>query len=152
TGGAHFAAPVSYAGHGRPVAIAVADMNGDGHPDIVLASSSYGDVSVLAGKGDGTFVAAVHHVVTSATASSAIPNGFAIGDVNGDGRLDIVVTDRANDGVTVMLANGTGGFDGVAYYREDAGPQAVAIGDLDGDGRPEIVVANHLAGDVGVFV
>ena len=69
--------------------MALADFNGDGKPDIVVANCMYSDtVSVLLGNGNGTFQAQQ----TFATGDQ--PSSVAVGDVNGDGKPDIVVANR----------------------------------------------------------
>lgn len=55
-----FASPVSYSVGASPSAAVVADFNGDGHPDIAVANSGSGNVSILLGNGDGTFRPAVN--------------------------------------------------------------------------------------------
>lgn len=103
-------APVSYETSGRDaISIAIGDLNGDGHPELVVANyckargRCVGDglVSVLTGNGDGTFQASVKY-------DTGGRGGFAvaIGDVNGDGRPDLVVTSLSN-------SRGTAGLVGV---------------------------------------
>ena len=133
--------------------VAVADLNGDGYPDVVVANScenasncsNGGGVSVLLGYGDGTLQAPVIYSSGGVAASSV-----TIGDVNGDGRLDIVVANEClsstscdNGGVTVLLGNGDGTFQSGVSYTAGYGPASVAIGDVNGDGRPDLVVANQ---------
>ncbi len=65
----------------NPVSVAVADVNGDGRLDLITANNN---VSVLLGKGDGTFQAEQRFAVGS------VPFSVAVADVNGDGRLDLV--------------------------------------------------------------
>ena len=72
--------------------MAVADVNGDGHPDLVTANLASADVSVLLGQGDGTFQVQQHFGAGGSFLS------VAIADVNGDGRPDLVVA-----GVSVLL-------------------------------------------------
>jgi len=81
-----FLAPVSYSlpGNSFPQSIVVADVNGDGHPDIVIGGSTAVSVLLQDATSPGTFLAANNYTVTNA-------NEVAVADVNGDGLLDIVV-------------------------------------------------------------
>ncbi len=118
----------------------VADVNGDGKPDILVDSlcasvSCSGTVlGVLLGNGDGTFQAAATFDTSSAGGR------LVVGDLNGDGKLDVVLT--ASIGVGVVLGNGDGTFQPVVTYRTGGvQPLSVAIGDVDHDGKPDLVVA-----------
>lgn len=70
------------------------------------------------------------------------PAAVAAGDLNGDGRLDVVVTNLRATTVSVLLGNGDGTFQAHADFPTGAFPNSVAIGDLDGDGKPDLAVAN----------
>jgi hypothetical protein len=137
----HFSKPIPYDSGGSCSSIAVADVNGDGHLDLVVAYWNEGSVGVLLGKGDGTF----QPVVKYNSGGTGAPS-VAVADVNGDGKPDIVVLNAWNQEGTVgvLLGNGDGTFQPPVTY--DTGqysiPQSVAVGDLNGDGHPDIVVAN----------
>lgn len=150
-----FQAAVSYAAGADAVSIAAADVNGDGHLDILVANQcsatnncNSGSVSVLLGNGDGTFQAAVSY-----DASGTSTYSIAVSDVNGDGKPDVVMTNictannNCNSGsVSVLLGNGDGTFQtAVPYNSGGADAYAVAIADLNGDGHPDLVVANNCA-------
>src|SRR5207253_1043747 len=131
------------------VSVAIADVNGDGRPDIVTANadSTDHDVSVVIGDGEGTFQAQRRFPVGSS------PESVAIADVNGDGRLDIVTSNRTSNDVSVLLGNGDGTFQTQKRFIVGTNPESVAIADVNGDGRPDIVTANanpNLTPDVPV--
>jgi hypothetical protein len=136
--------------------LAVADINGDGKPDLIVESSqccgsAKGVVGVLLGKGDGTF----KPVVSYQSLAGGQGTSIAIADVKGDGKLDIVTTDQdagangLNKGlVSLRLGNGDGTFNAEQTY--DSGgflTNSVAVADLNGDGKPDLVVANICADD-----
>jgi FG-GAP-like repeat len=153
--GLNFASPVDYGSGGyAPESVAVADVNGDGKPDIVVANfcgsntscSGYaaGTVGVLLGNGDGTFRTAVSYGSGGYVASSV-----AIADVNGDGKPDIVVTNGCSSSsscsglgtVGVLLGNGDGTFQtAVTYGSGGYGAGSVAVADVNGDGNPDLLV------------
>jgi hypothetical protein len=135
-----FAKPLLY-GWGMD-GFAVADVNGDGHLDIV-AVWNQDNVGVLLGKGNGKFQPVVEFP-SGGSASFSV----AIADVNGDGKADIVALNRyPGTGVAgVLLGNGDGSFQPpVTYSTGDAyGSQGLAVGDLNGDGHSDIAVAEEL--------
>src|SRR6516162_5915217 len=97
-----FLSAVNYPVGVTPVAVVTGDFNGDGKLDIAVANTDSNTVSILLGKGDGTFQPALN------IATGYRPQSLAVGDLNGDGKLDIV-TANAND-VSVLLGNGDGTF------------------------------------------
>jgi hypothetical protein len=137
-----FNSPVSYnAGGPETSAIVIGDINGDGFPDLIVTANcqvvtcASGAIYWLQGNGDGTFKAPV--AITSS------PGGpLAIGDLNHDGKLDLVAS------VGVLLGNGDGTFTelgssgtpgAVGYI--PGGATAIALADLNGDGKLDVVVA-----------
>ena len=84
------------------------------------------------------------------------PTAVAIGDLNGDGKPDLVTATYGSQPsdppfVGVLLGNGDGFFAAPAYYGTGAFPRSVAIGDLNGDGKPDLAVANFRSGTVSVL-
>jgi hypothetical protein len=143
---------VTYSSGGlAPCSIAVADVNGDLKPDLVVANLDSGDVGVLLGNGDGTFQPAVTFDAGGAASS------VAVADVNGDGHPDILVA-NGNGTVGVLLGNGDGTFQtAITYGAGGGGTFTVAVGDLRGNGILDVVVANSCIdqdcdGDVGVLL
>ncbi|OWK38615.1 FG-GAP-like repeat-containing protein [Fimbriiglobus ruber] len=113
---------------------AVADLNGDGTPDLVAIgpSGSFPDgLTVYLGNGDGTFQPG------TAYALPAKPTAIQLVDLRGIGRKDIVV--MAGGSIDVLLSNGDGTFQPVQTYAVNAPNSVFAVGDLNGDGKPDIV-------------
>ncbi len=130
-----------------PDAIAFADLNGNGIPDLITAN--YGDftLSVLTGLPDGTFQ------LGNAYATEALPSGVKAADLTGDGQPDLVVVNYQSNTVNVFLGNGDGTFQPPTTLVDTGrSPYAVQVADLNGDGRPDIIVANRDSDSVGVFL
>jgi hypothetical protein len=132
-----FQSPVTYGVPKGAGEVVVADVNGDGHPDLVVATGCQGGcgaaVNVLLGNGDGTFQAPIG----SGTGGAG---SLAVGDLNGDGRLDVAVVGTE---VSVMQGNGDGTFQAPTVYPTGGdGATWVAMADLNGDGHLDLVVAN----------
>jgi hypothetical protein len=70
------------------------------------------------------------------------PQSVAVGDFNGDGKQDLVVTDAATNGVSVLLGNGDGSFQAAQGFAAGYSPDFVAVADVNGDGKPDLVVAD----------
>jgi autotransporter-associated beta strand protein len=128
--------------------VAAADLNGDGHADLVVANRNSATVSVLLGNGDGTFAAA--HAYSVGTS----PRAVAVADVNGDGRPDVIVANLNSYTVSVLLNNGNGTFATAINSPAGVFPVSLAVTDVNGDGRPDLVVANETypTGSVSVLL
>ena len=144
------------------IAVAIADINADGKLDVIVAGdcTSGGCGGVLLGNGDGTFQPEI-----AFDSAGLIAFSLAIGDVNGDGKLDAVIGNQCaapacqTSTVGVALGNGNGTFQpAVAYDSGGIYPDGVAIADLSGNGKQDIVIANSSTsvtinqGDVGVLI
>jgi hypothetical protein len=145
--GATFQAQQTFATGSAPDSVAVADVNGDGKPDLIVANSSSNNVGVLLGNGNGTF----QPQQTFAVGSD--PTSVAVADLNGDGRLDLVVTNYNSNTVSVLLGNGDGTFLAQKTFATCTDPQSVVVADLNGDGKPDLVVgSDYYMGSVNVLM
>src|SRR5262249_4673941 len=120
-----------------PFSVAVGDFNGDKKPDIVTANSDNNTVSILLGKGDGTFLPQVQH------ATGKRPTTVAVADFNGDGKLDVAVTAAQDTAVSVLLGNGDGTFQGHVEYPVELNDQYLVVADFNRDGNLDIATANY---------
>jgi FG-GAP-like repeat/FG-GAP repeat len=133
-----------------PIALASADFNTDGNPDLAVANRADGTVTVLLGQGDGSFAGAPGSPLNIGGALSAL----AVADFNGDGIPDLALADSQINSVTGLLGTGDGGFTGApgSPFPVGAGPDALAVGDFNGDGHPDLAVANGTDGTVSVLI
>jgi hypothetical protein len=75
----------------------------------------------------------------------------AIGDLDGDGLLDLAVANSSNDSVSILRNLGSGTFAPRRDYAAGSSPQSVAIGELTSDGRPDLAVANFYGNRVSIL-
>lgn len=126
-----------------PTTVAVGDFNGDGTPDLAVASSGEESVSVLlnataTGATTPSFLAKVDF----ATDLSLL--GAAVGDLNGDGKPDLATTNNESGAVllnTTVTGSLTPSFSARVNYASGVNLDFVLIGDLDGDGKPDLSYA-----------
>jgi hypothetical protein len=161
-GSGGFAAAMRFPTGAYPVAMRIADVTGDGRPDIVTANAGSHDLSLLAGDGAGAFDAPVAIPI----GPDAEPRALEAGDVDGDGKIDIVTANAALDGsdfpppelpgtVSLLIGDGAGSFAPAVQYpvgNGDGRADGVAIADLTGDGHADLVVSRPLANSAAVLV
>jgi len=157
SGSISFAASVDFATGSLPWSVAIGDLDGDGRPDLAVANGNSGSVSVLRNTSTsgsittGSFAGHVDFV------TGGVPEGVAIGDLDGDGKPDLAVANPGDDIVSVLRNTATfgsittGSFAAPVDFATGAYPQSVAIGDLDGDGKPELAVTNFDDNTVSVL-
>jgi hypothetical protein len=162
-----------------PRSLAVGDVDGDGKLDLVTANPGSGDVSVLLGNGDGTFKPPINFTLpgqlppgySDSTPLSQAPLSVAVGDLNGDGKLDLAVTGQTaftqtytgyyggtyystayNGYVNVLVGDGHGGFNFAdSRLLDGPSPDSLALADFDGDGRPDVAAVDSWYSTVSVL-
>ncbi|MFN8487871.1 MAG: VCBS repeat-containing protein [Caldilineaceae bacterium] len=160
-GNVTFAPKITLTSNQGPINVAPADVDGDGKLDLVVANFQ---------SGNGATVSIFRNISTSGNIAFASkvdvttnlgPYGIALGDVDGDGKLDLAVgnfgVQTVGDGKTVSVFRNTSTIGAISFaakvdFTTDAGPRQVAISDFDGDGKPELAVSNFGKGGTGTTV
>jgi hypothetical protein len=136
---------VDFAVGNRPYQVTAGDLDGDGRLDLVAANNSSNNISVLRNTGSPGNLSFDRQDFGMVGA----PQGVAIGDLDGDGRPDVVATNQRVQGLSIFRNIGSAGkilfSPRIDYYTEE-GCYEVAITDLDGDGKPDLAVANGASG------
>ena len=122
-----------------PGFITIADVNHDGRPDLLVANTDDGTITVLLGDGKGGFTPAPG----SPFPCNANPNDIAVADMTGNGNLDLVIANHQTPYITILLGDGRGGFRPSPHSPfatlSRPHPHGLAIGDFVGDGKPAVV-------------
>ncbi|UKS30992.1 FG-GAP-like repeat-containing protein [Paenibacillus sp. HWE-109] len=135
-----------YGGISEPSELATGDFNRDGWTDIAVANNGPSGYSlhILFGDQTGTF---------RDETISTFPNqvySLAVGDYNGDEKLDIAVPALLQS-ISVFMGDGTGSFSLENSYSTDVAPRSVAAGDYNNDGKDDLATANDFAGNVTII-
>jgi len=132
-----------------PDSIAVGDFNGDGKLDLAICNQEGGDLAntlfVLLGDGAGNFTLA------SSFATGRDPVSVVVGDFNGDGRLDLAVSNLVSGTISIMLGDGTGSFTLFSSVFTNNGSE-VAVGDFNGDGKLDLAVTSFNGDFVSILL
>lgn len=149
-GNAQFQAPryIQLTGSESPGEIALGDLNGDSALDLVYVThDSYG-VTLLLGDGQGGLVLAPNSPIVMKAGQHPHTHGLAIGDMNGDGKLDLTTVNNADNDVSVALGDGRSNFANAPGSPFAVGPSPYphTLGDVNNDGRLDIVATTTATG------
>jgi hypothetical protein len=134
------------------ISIALGDIDGDGKPDLAttttpgLSLRCETNVKIFKNDGNGGFVSPAAYGAGTGAFS------LALGDLNGDGALDLVTANKRDGTASVLLNDGRGTLAAAVDYPAGVAPSAIAVGDLNGDGKADLAVANNLSNDVSVLL
>ena len=141
-----FSGQTDYPVGNSPYGIAVGDFSGDKKLDLVVANTGDQTISILLGNGDGTFQPAIDVSVAASPAYAYV----AVADFNGDGKLDLVLS-NGND-IAILLGNGDGTFQTPVLYPVGSNYGAVWVADFNGDGKPDLLTVDGHDGLISVLL
>ncbi|CAF1456428.1 unnamed protein product [Rotaria sp. Silwood1] len=141
---------IAYSTDTSPWSVAVGDFNNDTILDIVVANLGSDTVGIFLGWGNGSF----SNQKTFTTGLNSQPNAVAVGDLNNDTWVDIIVANYGTNNIGVMLGYGNGSFTSVKLFSTDYGslPFSISVNDLDNDGKLDFVIANEGADNLNIFL
>ncbi|OWK35245.1 beta strand repeat-containing protein [Fimbriiglobus ruber] len=151
-----FAPQQTFAVGSGPHSVVVADVNGDGKPDLIVANYASDTVSVLLNT-TTTGATTPSFAAQQTFAVGSLPEAVTVADVNGDGKPDLAVVNFASNNVSVLLNTTTAGATTASFapqqtFAVGSLPEAVAVADVNGDGKPDLAVANYTSGTVSVLL
>jgi hypothetical protein len=139
---------------GRPLSVATGDVNADGNPDMAVANSNLSitgnNISLYLGNGLGSFSALIAIPVNSTSSVSTI----AMGDLNGDGKADIVAANQStstNNGV-ILLSTGSGIFAPPTIFSTRGLSSKITLADVNGNSKLDIISANQSSNTISVLL
>jgi len=151
SGSITFAAPVVFSTGWRPYFVVIRDLDGDGKPDLVIANHDNNTVSIFR---NTCSLGSISFAAQFDLATVAYPWGLAVGDIDGDGKPDLVVCKSGSQTVSVFRNTSSPGsitFAANVDFTTGTAPVGVAIGDIDGDEKPDLVVTNQSSNTVSLF-
>src|SRR4029078_7225540 len=130
----------------NPVSNATADLDGDGHLDLLFVNYISDNVSVLFGDGNGGFTAGTPVPVTNG------PRQIQARDLDGDGDIDFLATNYSGNNVSLALNNGNGTFTPGTAVPVGTAPRGLGAANLDGDGDIDFISVNYLSNNLSVMI
>jgi hypothetical protein len=126
--------------------VAVANLNGDDIPDLVIADYYDDEIEVELGNGDGTFQPPTWISV------GLSPVFVTTADLTGNGIQDIITANTSSDNLSILMGNGDGTFQPPVEVPAGFGPTSVAVGDFTGDGQLDLAVTDSIGDDVQILL
>jgi|GEM_PF-474602 len=151
-----FNAPINVPTQNQPSVVAMSDLDGDGKTDMVVINTQSNNVTVYHNEAaDGSVDASSFPVAKSVTlAVGDAPKSITTGDVDGDGKPDLVISNYAGRTLSILRntsSNGILSFENQVTVNTSSGSNMIAMNDMNGDGKPDIITANAGSSTVSIF-
>lgn len=156
-GTVNFGGRVDFATASGTESVTIADIDGDGKSDMIVANMNANSISVFRNTSSAGSITTSSFAAPVTLTTGSNPYSVATGDADGDGKIDIVVTNQLSNTVSVFRNNSvtgsitSGSFDTRIDFVTATNPVQVVLADIDGDGKTELVVTNKDASTISVF-
>ena len=154
---ASFASSVVFGNGNSPYRVSLGDLDGDGKLDMAITDNAANKVSVFRNISTSGSITTSSFATKVDFVTGSSPKGITLGDLDGDGKLDIAVTNSSSSTISVFRNTSTSGslttssFEAKVDFTTLTNPLGISLGDLDGDGKLDIAVANNGSAKMSVY-